>query len=195
MTFTQHEGDFNIHLVVWQFWGRAAEASWTEKVEGAFLIGLSTTGRMVSARSPAGRAISAHFQPRNQHAESAIFLHLLFQLLKTVAHKLGDLAAAQASHVDVVALQFALVVVAFAVDVHQVEFVDQPLPLEQPQGAVDRAAVDAGIDLLRLAQDLAGVQMLLGGFHHAQDGAPLLRHAEPALGEVGLESARHFGLR
>jgi hypothetical protein len=27
VTFTQNEQFFNIHFVVWQFWGRAAEAS------------------------------------------------------------------------------------------------------------------------------------------------------------------------
>ena len=28
--------DSSIHLVVWQFWGRAAEASWTEKSRTLF---------------------------------------------------------------------------------------------------------------------------------------------------------------
>ena len=91
-----------------------------------------------------------------------------------------------------VALQLALVVVSLAVDVHQVEFVDQSLPLEQPQRAIDRAAIDAGIDFLRLAQNLAGVEVLAGSLHHAEDGASLLRHANSALGEVRLQSARHF---
>ncbi len=38
VTFTQNEGDSSIHLVVWQFWGRAAEASWTEKSRALFLF-------------------------------------------------------------------------------------------------------------------------------------------------------------
>jgi hypothetical protein len=36
VTFTQNEEFFNIHFVVWQFWGRAAEASWTEKSKALF---------------------------------------------------------------------------------------------------------------------------------------------------------------
>ncbi len=119
---------------------------------------------------------------------------MLLQPLETIAHEFRDLATAQASHVDVVALQFALVVVTLAVDVHQVEFVDQALALQQLQGAVHRAAVDAGIDLLRLAQNLTGIEMLVGGFDYAQDGAALLRHADAALGEVRLQPARHLGL-
>jgi len=53
---------------------------------------------------------------------------------------------------DMVAVQFALVIVSLAVDMHKVEFVDQSVPLEQLQGSIDRAAIDAGIQLLRLAQ-------------------------------------------
>jgi hypothetical protein len=37
VTFTQDVAFLNIHLVVWQFWGRAAEASLTEK-SGRFFI-------------------------------------------------------------------------------------------------------------------------------------------------------------
>jgi hypothetical protein len=141
------------------------------------------------------RAISANLQPRNQHPESAVLLHLSLQPLKAVTHKLCDLPAAQTRHVNVVALQLALVVVSLAVDVHQVEFIDQPLPLEQSQRSVHRAAIDAGIQFLRLPQNLAGIQMLARSFHYAQDGTPLLGHADPALREVCLQSARHFSLR
>ena len=91
-----------MHLVVWQFWGRAAEASWTEKSRALFFV----SARKVSLfRSPAGGTISAHLEPGNQKSEPAIFFHLPFEPLKTVAHKLGDLAAAQTGHVDMVALQ------------------------------------------------------------------------------------------
>jgi hypothetical protein len=38
VTFTPYEGFFNIHFVVWQFWGRAAEASLTEKSGALFIV-------------------------------------------------------------------------------------------------------------------------------------------------------------
>jgi hypothetical protein len=38
VTFTQNVANSNIHFVVWQFWGRAAEASWTEKSRTLFLF-------------------------------------------------------------------------------------------------------------------------------------------------------------
>src|ERR1700686_5494450 len=36
VTFTQNEEFLTIHFVVWQFWGRAAEASLTEKSRALF---------------------------------------------------------------------------------------------------------------------------------------------------------------
>jgi len=143
----------------------------------------------------AGGAVSADFQARDEHVKSAIAFHLLFELIEFIADELGDLAAAQAGHVDVILSQLALVVVAFAVDVHEVELVDEAVALEQTQGAIDGAAINAGIKALSFAKDLAGVQVLVGGLDHAQDGAALLGHADAALGEMRLQTAGDFGLR
>jgi len=38
VTFTHYGGAFSIHFVVWQFWGRAAEASLTEKSRALFIF-------------------------------------------------------------------------------------------------------------------------------------------------------------
>jgi hypothetical protein len=81
------------------------------------------------------------------------------------------------------------------VDVHQVEFVNQTLPLEQPQGSIHRAPIHAGVQFLCLAQKLGCIQVFAGGFHHTQNGPPLLGHADSTLGKMGLQSARYFGLR
>ncbi len=93
---------------------------------------------------------------------------------------------------DVVAAQLALIIVAFAVDVHQVELVDHPLPLKQMQGPVYRAAVDGGVDFLCLAQNLAGVEVLLGGFDDCENGPSLLGHADARGWPVALAGAREF---
>ena len=67
---------------------------------------------------------------------------------------------------NVIAAQFTFVVMAFAVQMHQVELIDQPLPLQQVERPVDGASIDRGVDGSRLAQDLAGVQMPGRGFNH-----------------------------
>ena len=68
------------------------------------------------------------------------------------------------------------------------------MTLQEPQRAVDSAAIYAGIDLLRLAENLAGIEVLARCFHHAENGPALLGHAYSPLGKVGLQSARNFGL-
>jgi hypothetical protein len=84
---------------------------------------------------------------------------------------------------------------SLAVNVHEIEFVNQPMPLQQPQRPVHSAAIHAGIQLLRLAQKLGCVQVFGRSLHHAKNRAALLGHAYSALGEVGLQSPRDFGLR
>src|ERR1700686_1590253 len=91
------------------------------------------------------RAVAANFQPRHHDPKAAVLLHLSFQFLKNVAYELHDLAATQAGHVDVIPIQLALVVVTLAVDVHQIEFVNETVPLQQLQRPVDRAAIYARV--------------------------------------------------
>src|SRR5262249_28059063 len=94
----------------------------------------------------------------------------------------------------VIALQLAFIIMALAIDVHQIKLVDQTLSLQQAKRSINRAAVNTWIKFLRLAKNLAGVEMFAGSFHHAENGSALLGHADTALGTVGLEPARHFGL-
>ena len=55
-------------------------------------------------------------------------------------------------------IQRALVVVALAVDVHEIKLVNQPMTLPQLQSSVDGAAIQTGIQLLCPAQKLRSVQ-------------------------------------
>src|SRR3979409_2687173 len=89
--------------------------------------------------APAGRTIPAHLKSRHQNVELAVALQLVLQSLKSLADKFGDLPATQARHVDVVALQPALVVMPFAIQMHQVKFIDHALALQQAKRAVNRA--------------------------------------------------------
>ena len=66
--------------------------------------------------------------------EAAVSLDLSFEAIEEVTLKFGDLSAAQTRHVDVVPLRAAFVEVFLALHVHEVEFVNQSVPLEQIQG-------------------------------------------------------------
>jgi hypothetical protein len=61
---------------------------------------------------------------------------------------------------------------AFAVQMHQVEFIDQSLPLEQVQRPVDGAAIYRSVHGPRLAQDLAGRELPI-----SETGSPLIQMA------------------
>jgi hypothetical protein len=94
-----------------------------------------------------------------------------------------------------IALGTTFIVVLLALQVHEVELVNQAVALEQIESAVDGHTIDLGIDPAGMAQDLAGVEVLLGGLHHTQDGATLARHAHSTRHQFGLQAAWGFGLR
>lgn len=143
----------------------------------------------------AGGTISANFEARDQHMESAIGFDLLLEFVELIADEFGDFSATQARHVYVIFPQLALVIMALAVEVHEIEFVDQSVTFEQAESAIHGAAIDTGVEALRLPQNLACVQMLVGGFDDAQNRAALLSHPNAALGEMRLQMSRYFGLR
>jgi hypothetical protein len=122
-------------------------------------------------------------------------LNLPFEAVEKIAFEFSDLAATKAGHVDVVALRAAFVKMFLSLHVHEIEFVDQAVALQQSEGAIYGDAVDLGIELAGLAQDLAGIEMLFGGFDDAEDGATLMGHAQAARHQFSLEPSGSFGLR
>ena len=56
--------------------------------------------------------------------KAAIPFQLLLQRFERLAHEFRDFSATQTGHVNVIAAQFPLVIVALALQMHQVEFVD-----------------------------------------------------------------------
>jgi len=124
----------------------------------------------------------------------AVTLDLAFQAIKESAFEFCNFAAPKTSHMDVVSLRSTLVVMLLALQVHEIEFIDQAVALEEVQGPVDRYTVDLGINLARMAQNLAGIEVLLGGFDHAQNSAALPGHAHATRHQFGLQASRRFSL-
>jgi len=107
----------------------------------------------------------------------ALALDLSLESLEEIALKLCDLSAAQAGHMNVITLRSALVKVLLALHVHQIEFVDQAVALQQLQGAIDRYPIDPRVDLACVPENLCGIQVLLSGLHNAQNCAALVSQA------------------
>jgi hypothetical protein len=139
--------------------------------------------------------VAADFKPRDHDMEAAISLNLPLQSIEEVTFEFRDLAAAQTGHVDVVPLWAALVEVFLALHMHEVEFVNQSVPLQQSESAVDSHPIDLGINPAGAPQQLAGVKVLFGGLHYAENGAALASHAQPAGHEFSLQTSWNLGFR
>src|SRR5690349_2731103 len=98
--------------------------------------------------------------------ELTVALDLSFQTVEQIALELRNVAATQASHVDMIALRPSLVIMFLALHMHQIEFIHEALAFEKVERAVHRDPIDGGIELARLAQNLAGIEMLFGGFNY-----------------------------
>ncbi len=88
-----------------------------------------------------------------------------------------------------IARAVALVEMAIAAEMKQIEFVDQPVALEQVNRAVNGDARDIGVDLLGAIQNFACVQMAPRGFHYLHENAALARQTNASRGELPREMA------
>jgi two-component SAPR family response regulator len=122
------------------------------------------------------RAVTTDFQSRNDNMEPAIALNLTLQSIEKIAFKFGDLPATKACHVNVISLGSSLIVVLLTLQMHEIELIYKPVTLEQIERAIDRNSIDLRIQSTRLAEDLAGVQMLLSGLDDTQNRTALARH-------------------
>jgi len=74
-------------------------------------------------------AVPADLKPTHEDVKLALALYLTFKAIEQIAFKLGDLSAAQARHMNVVALRSALVKMLLALHVHKIKFVNQAVAL------------------------------------------------------------------
>lgn len=111
-------------------------------------------------------ADSADFRAANGYFDAGVARDLALQVLVELAFHFANLAAADARHVDVVARSMALIEVAVAAQVKQIEFVDQSMTLEKINCSIDSNARDFRIDFLCAIEDFACIQMPSRGFHY-----------------------------
>jgi hypothetical protein len=138
-------------------------------------------------------ADAAYFGARDGDLDVAVGGDLLFELLVETGFEFADFAAAETGDVDVIARAVGFVVMAIAAEVEEVELVDEALPFEEVDGAVDGDEMDFGIDFLGAFEDLVDIEMLLGRIHDLENDAALARKTNAALAEGVLEMAGGFG--
>lgn len=126
--------------------------------------------------------------------ELTVALDLTFQPIEKTALKFSDFAATEAGHVNVVALRSSLIEMLLALHMHQVEFIYQPMPFKETQSSINGHAVNSGVLLAGMAQDLTCIQMLLRRLHNTQYCAPLMSHAQAARHQFCLQPSWRFSL-
>jgi hypothetical protein len=101
----------------------------------------------------------------------------LLQALEGGTGKFLDLSTLKTSQMQMVVLGSNLVIMFLAVQMHEIQFIDQAQPLQQLDGPVDRRPVDVGIAPARLIEKARRVQMLLGVLDGFDKSAPLRSQA------------------
>jgi hypothetical protein len=134
-------------------------------------------------------AVTADFEARDEDVESAIPLDLSFDAVEQITLELLYATATKTGHVHMIALRTALIKVALALYVQQIEFINESLPFQQSERAIDGHAINAGIDFGGLAQDLRGVEMLTGILDDLQNDSALVRKSNSSGHQGGLQSA------
>jgi hypothetical protein len=151
--------------------------------------------RLLGRGGAALGAVPTDLKAGDHDVKSAIALDLAFKAVEQVALELHDFATAKTSHVNVIALRTTLIEMLFALHVHEVEFINQSVALEQVERPVHGHTVDPGIQPLGVAQDLRRIQVLLCRFHDAKDGPTLMSKANSAGGQNRLQPSWRFGFR
>ena len=94
-------------------------------------VGLQSDATIQLVGRSARCAVSANLHTADEDVKLTLALDLPFEPLEQIAFEFRDFAAAQARHMNVVTLRSALIKVLLALHVHQVQFVNQAVPLEQ----------------------------------------------------------------
>lgn len=76
-------------------------------------------------------AVATDLETADDDVKSAIALNLAFQPVKKIALEFGNLTASQTGHVDVIALRTTLVEMLLPLHVHEIQFVDEAMALQQ----------------------------------------------------------------
>ena len=76
-------------------------------------------------------AIAADFEARDHDVELAFALNLALEAVEKIAFKFLDFSATEAGHVQVIPLWPPLIEVLFPLQMHEIELVDQAMPLQK----------------------------------------------------------------
>jgi hypothetical protein len=86
----------------------------------------------------------------------------------------------------------ALIKMPVPAQMQQVQLINQPMPLQQIDRPIHRYPRNIRIDLLRLLQNLARIQMSFRILNYLQQHTSLPRQTDPLRGQLPLQYSRRF---
>jgi hypothetical protein len=131
----------------------------------------------LSRSTPA--AHSSHFETHDLYGKIFLRGDLALQPLEGGTIKLLDLAAVEASQVQMVLLGLDLVIMLFAVQVHQIQLINKSQAFEQLQGPIDSSAIDIGVALPSAREQRGSVKVPIGPLDSFDQRAPLRSQPNP----------------
>jgi len=132
-------------------------------------------------------AEATDFRAGDRDFDVEIVGDLRLQILVKLRFKLADFSAANTGDVDVIARAVALVIVAMAAQMQEIEFIDQTVVLQQVHRAIHRDTRDIGIDPLRAFENLFRVHVARRAFEHFDEHHPLTRKTNAARFDLSSE--------
>lgn len=113
-----------------------------------------------SVRKSAALAASpTHFQANDTNVKTLLPGNFRFQTLEQRASEFFDPSALETCEVDVIDIRLGLVEVLLTIQMHQVEFINQPEPLEKINRSVHRCTIDLPVALARQCQQRCSIQV------------------------------------
>jgi hypothetical protein len=133
--------------------------------------------------SAATAAAATHFKSHNPDVEPCLTRDFRLQAFKQGARELFDSPALEAGKVHVIDVRLRLIKVLLAVQVHEIQFIDQTQLLEEFQGSVDRGPVNSLVALPRQLQQTRRVKMAVRVLDRLDKDLSLSRDADASQGE------------
>lgn len=149
----------------------------------ALTAGLLSALRARPRQRAALAAPPADLQARDANVKSLLARYLRLQPLEQRACELLDPAALEASQMHVIDVGFRFVEVFLAVQVHEVQLIDQTQFLQQLNRPVNGRPIDVFVALPRQFQQSCGVQVAIGGLDGFDKDPALARDANASQGQ------------
>lgn len=131
--------------------------------------------------APLGRAPFAqasNFQPDDLNFKLVLRFNFGFQPIEGPRSKFLDCTTSEASQMKMIFLSFRFKIVLFALNVHEVELIDDPHPFQQVNRPVNCRPIDSRVAFSRQPEQAGRIQVRSRILNRLDHSPPLRRHTD-----------------